>query len=106
MVDICYDDPTDVYYAIVLVGVIVYFANQAIGNTIQEAKDYDGRGAMANAVREEKIKRDRAAAREKVRTSDMAYDRLQAEKRDRSEKREGWLKGWKTLTGLGEKEGN
>ena len=83
-------DPTDVYYAFLAVVGLGYVAKNAFNGLIENAKEYDARGATANKLLADTKRRDRAAARDKVRRNDVAYERLQREAKDREQKKKGW----------------
>ena len=83
-------DPTDIYYAFLAVVGLGYVAKNAFNGLIENAKEYDARGATANKLLADTKKRERSAARDKVRKNDVAYERLQREAKDREQKRKGW----------------
>ena len=83
-------DAVDVYYSVLAVGAIAFFASKAVKGTIDEAKSYDERGAMANQMREEMKKRGRAEAREATKRNDPAFERLEAERKMREGRKEKW----------------
>lgn len=83
-------DAVDVYYSVLAVGAIAFFASKAVKGTIDEAKSYDERGAMANQMREEMKKRERAEALEATKRNDPAFERLEAERKMREGRKEKW----------------
>ena len=83
-------DPVDAYYFLLATGAIAFFAYKSAVGAVEDAKDYDRRGAMANKMAEEAKRRERAEALARTKRSDPAYERLQAEKRMREDSRSKW----------------
>merc|ERR1711924_167470 len=86
-----YYDNVNLYYSVIAAIGASYLIFNSVTGVVEEAKDYDRRGAMANQMAAEKKKRDRKVAREKVKKSEpFTYARMQKEKGEREEKRSGW----------------